>query len=203
MALANLQLSLLKQMCLPFFHSTLLCAFEQLQEKKVPSSLDLQRKNGLRCFGMTSAERNSFVKSNGGNFLLIVVQVLSAITGNVWWRLLLPKQGQHVIKTKGSYFIYPLLRMFNTEQAISFVFFKQTVFVDCCDSDGDQIKFYEQFMQNSTLQFLKVFFYLSRMLNTDYKKYAHDFKLQCELSRNNENSKICEKQEEEWFSLSM
>lgn len=51
--------------------------------------------------------------------------------------------------------------MFNTEQAISFVFFKQTVFVYWCDSDGDQIKFYEQFMQKSTLQFLKISFKIS------------------------------------------
>ena len=46
---------------------------------------------------------NSFGKRNGPKFLLTVVQVWSATTGNVWLRLSLPKEGQPVIKSKGSY----------------------------------------------------------------------------------------------------
>ena len=65
----------------------------------------------LRCCGMTSRERfkpdiprillnwNSFVKRNGPKFLTIV-QGWYATTGNVWLRLLLPKEGQPVIKSK-------------------------------------------------------------------------------------------------------
>ena len=69
----------------------------------------------LRCCVMTSKEQftpdiprtlwnwNNFVKRNYPKFFLTVVQVWSAITENVWLRLLLPKEGQPVIKSKGSH----------------------------------------------------------------------------------------------------
>lgn len=44
----------------------------------------------------------SFVKSNGANFLLTVVLVGFTNTENVWGTLLLPKEGQPVIKSSGS-----------------------------------------------------------------------------------------------------
>ena len=46
---------------------------------------------------------NSFVKMNGPNFLLTIVQVWSATTENIWLWLLLPKECQPVIKSKGSH----------------------------------------------------------------------------------------------------
>jgi hypothetical protein len=46
---------------------------------------------------------NSFVKRNGPKFHLTVVQDWSATTENIWLRLLLPKEGQPVIKSKGSH----------------------------------------------------------------------------------------------------
>ena len=45
----------------------------------------------------------NFVKRNGPIFLLTIVQVWSATTENIWLRLLLPKEGQPVIKSKGSH----------------------------------------------------------------------------------------------------
>ena len=68
----------------------------------------------LRCCGLTSREQfipeiprillnwNSFINRNGPKSLLTVVQVWSATTENVWLRLLLPKEGQAVIKSKAS-----------------------------------------------------------------------------------------------------
>ena len=69
----------------------------------------------LRCCGITSREKftpdiprillnwNSFGKRNGPKFLLTVVQVWSTTTENIWLRLLLPNEGQPVIKSKGSH----------------------------------------------------------------------------------------------------
>lgn len=49
-----------------FFHSALLCAFVELPGT-VCEPLDLPWKNGLRCFGLTSAER--FLPGNQGILL--------------------------------------------------------------------------------------------------------------------------------------
>ena len=88
---------------------------EWLQQKKI-----CLLEWSLRCCGMTSREHftpdiprillnwNSFVKSNSPKFLLTVVHVCSATAENTWLRLLLPKKGQPVIKSKGSHPVYTL-----------------------------------------------------------------------------------------------
>ena len=91
---------------------------EWLQQKKIRLlewPVRVLTSTQLRCCGMTSREQftpdiprillnwNSFVKRNGPKFLLTVVQVWSTTTENIWLRLLLPKEGQPVIKSKGSH----------------------------------------------------------------------------------------------------
>lgn len=70
----------------------------------------------LRCCSMTSRERltpgiprillawNGFVQRNAVKFFLIVLQAWPTTTGNICLRLLLPKEVQPVIESKGSLF---------------------------------------------------------------------------------------------------
>jgi hypothetical protein len=120
----------------------------------------------LRCCGMTSREQFTpdiprvlltFVKRNGPKFLLTVVQVWYTTTENVWLRLLLSKEGQPVIKSKGSH-TFPTLHydclhcVFNKDMKTYnclCVISLSRQFVYCCDLDEDQNKFDDQFMQKS------------------------------------------------------
>ena len=120
----------------------------------------------LRCCGMTSREQftpdiliillnwNSFVKRNGLKFLLTVVQVWSTITENVWLRLLLPKEGQPVIKSKDSH-TFPTLHceclysVFNKDMKTYNCWCVISLSRLCLSVVEDQIKCYDQFMQKS------------------------------------------------------
>ena len=86
-------------------------------EENIPSGVaqSVLTSTRLRCCSMIARERftpdiprilwnwNSFVKRSGAKFLLTIVRVWSATTENVWLRLLLPKEGQSVIKSKSSH----------------------------------------------------------------------------------------------------
>ena len=75
----------------------------------------------LRCCGMTSRAVHTRHPKNIAELKpFYVVKVWSATTENVWLRLLLPKEGQPVIKSKGSH-TFPTLHceclhgVFNTD----------------------------------------------------------------------------------------
>jgi hypothetical protein len=84
---------------------------------------------------------NRFVKRNRPKFPQTVVQVWYPTTENIWLRLLLPKEGLPVIKSKGSHTFSNLHceclhGVFNKDMKhynCLCYYFKQTVLAYCCD----------------------------------------------------------------------
>lgn len=97
---------------------------------------------------------NSFIKCTGENVLLTVVQVRSAITGNICWRLLLPSRVSQLLNPRVHILFPPCTCcVFNKRHEKASLLlcylFQQTVFV--CYEFLDHIKFCRQFMKKYLL----------------------------------------------------